>query len=165
MYSCTSSGKVENEWICASFPYMLWWLYCINCFIIAKYHHTQQWISVEVVKLHVIFNFCVWWNFAITFITHAQRDGVIQICINYISHVFQYLQAEHASLRGDLKELVTENRHLSDKLKYVVSTKFKNESSVSPHHKKESNMLTNLHQQLSVVAQVSCFLELAKLYD
>lgn len=64
-----------------------------------------------------------------------------------------FYKAEHTSLRGDLKELVTENRHLSDKLKYVLSTKFKNESSVSPHHKKESNMLTNLHQQLSVVAQ------------
>jgi len=103
--------------------------------------------------------------FAIKFITHAQQDGIIQICINCISHVFQYLQAEHASFRSDLKELVTENRHLSDKLKNVVSTKFKNESSVSPHHKKESNMLTNLQQQLSVVAQVSCFLELAELYD
>jgi len=71
--------------------------------------------------------------------------------------VFQYLQAEHASLRSDLKELVTENRHLSDKLKNVVSTKFKMESNVSPSHKKECNMLTNLQQQLSVVAQVSCF--------
>lgn len=72
--------------------------------------------------------------------------------------VFQYLQAEHTLLRSDLEELVTENRHLSDKLKNLVSTKFKMESSVSPHHKKESNMLTNLQQQLSVVAQVSCLL-------
>jgi chromosome segregation ATPase len=64
-----------------------------------------------------------------------------------------FYKAEHTSLRSDLKELVTENRHLSDKLKNVVSTKLKNESSVSPHHKKESNMLTNLQQQLSVVAQ------------
>lgn len=86
-------------------------------------------------------------------------------CINCVSHVFQYLQAEHTSLRSDLKELVTENRHLSDKLKNVVSTKFKIESNVSPRHKKESNMLTNLQQQLSVVAQVSCLLELAELYD
>ena len=72
--------------------------------------------------------------------------------------MFQYLQAEHTSLRSDLKELVTENRQLSDKLKNVVNTKFKMESSVSPRHKKESNMLTNLQQQLSVVAQVSCLL-------
>jgi len=79
--------------------------------------------------------------------------------------VFQYLQAEHASLRSDLMELVTENRHLSDKLKNVVSTKFKMESNVSPRHKKESNMLTNVQQQLSLVAQVSCLLELAELYE
>jgi len=64
-----------------------------------------------------------------------------------------FYKAEHTSLRSDLKELVTENRQLSDKLKNVVNTKFKMESSVSPRHKKESNMLTNLQQQLSVVAQ------------
>ena len=79
--------------------------------------------------------------------------------------MFHYLQAEHASLRSDLKELVTENRHLSDKLKNVMCTKFKKESNVSPRHKKESNMLTNLQQQLSVVAQVCSMFELAQLYD
>lgn len=64
-----------------------------------------------------------------------------------------FYKAEHASLSSDLKELVIENRHLSDKLKNVLSMKFKNESTVSPRHKKASDMLTNLQQQLSVVAQ------------
>lgn len=72
----------------------------------------------------------------------------------HILLVFEYLQTEHTTLRKDLLELVTENRCLSDKLKDVMSTKITAESTVSPYHKKKSDMLSNLQQQLCLTAHV-----------
>ncbi|GFG36944.1 hypothetical protein Cfor_12478 [Coptotermes formosanus] len=91
---------------------------------------------------------------------YAETDSLLpsllheyEAFVGALQQQIDFYKAEHASLRSDLKELVTENRHLSDKLKNVLSTKFKNESTMSPRHKKGSDMVTNLQQQLSMVAQ------------
>jgi regulator of replication initiation timing len=76
---------------------------------------------------------------------------------DHLLFVFEYFQTELTTLRNDLMELVTENRCLSDKLKAVLSTKFTAESTISPHHKKQSDMLTNLQQQLCLTAQVCSY--------
>ncbi|PNF15424.1 hypothetical protein B7P43_G00953 [Cryptotermes secundus] len=73
--------------------------------------------------------------------------------IETLQQQIDFYKTEHTTLRSDLMDLITENRHLSDKLKDMQSTRFTRESTISPRHRKESDMLTNLRQQLSLVAQ------------
>ncbi|PSN32997.1 hypothetical protein C0J52_19753 [Blattella germanica] len=65
----------------------------------------------------------------------------------------EFYKVQHESLRNDLTELITENKRLSEKLKNVLGNKLSEEAVLSPRHRKESDMVTNLQQQLSLTIQ------------
>ncbi|XP_069696195.1 sodium channel and clathrin linker 1 isoform X3 [Periplaneta americana] len=73
--------------------------------------------------------------------------------IGALQKQIDFYKTEQSSLRSDMVGLVAENRRLSDRLKEILSNKLSKEAVMSPGHKKESDMVTNLQQQLSFITQ------------